>query len=75
MIREQFWRGNAQARQTVGVLPSFAPTASNARRRFILDWVLDSNGPIALRASAASTVPAHVRKSLAETSGPAISRR
>ena len=37
------------------------------------DWL--ENGPIAPSANTASTVPAHVRKSFADTSAPAISRR
>jgi hypothetical protein len=59
----------------VVVLRRRLATASKARRKLAFAWVLFLKGPMALRAMAASTVPAQVRKSLVDPSEPAISRK
>ena len=62
-------------RQMAGVFPRRAATLSTARTTFFFPWAWESNPSISWRATAASTVAAHVRKSLAVKSSPLISRR
>src|SRR5436190_4438463 len=78
VLPSRYWSMTAgltyDARATAGVFPSFSPTARMTPAMARFDSVSDSTTPRSASAIAATSVPPHVRKSLAVNSSPICSR-